>query len=90
MYPSSWLETKESAGWERVAPEVLMGIVAQDGTSVGDADVELVGLVTDVRIAILMFEHLAGGLVDNLDSVCQPLHRHSFYKSLICYTYSRP
>ena len=32
----------------------------------------------------------SGGLVDNLDSVCQPLHRHSFYKSLICYTYSRP
>ena len=58
---SSWLETDESAGWERVAPEVLMGRAAEDGTSVGDADVELVGLVglvTDVRKAILMFEHL--------------------------------
>ena len=56
--PSSWLKTDELAGWERVAPEVLMGIAAEDGTRVGDADVELVGLVTEVRIAILVFEHL--------------------------------
>ena len=44
-----------------MAPEVLMGIAAEDGTRVGDADVELVGLVglvTEVRIAILVFEHL--------------------------------
>ena len=51
--PSSWLKTDELAGWERVALEVLMGIAAQDGTRVGDADVELVGLVglvIEVRI----------------------------------------
>ena len=53
--PSSWLKTDELAGWERVAPEVLMGIAAEDGTRVGDADVEL---VIEVRIAILVFEHL--------------------------------
>ena len=56
--PSSWLKTDELAGWERVAPEVLMGIAAEDGTRVGDADVELVGLVIEVRIGILVFEHL--------------------------------
>ena len=41
-----------------MAPEVLMGIAAEDGTRVGDADTELVGLAIEVRIGILVFEHL--------------------------------